>query len=76
MELEEHAAEYEASLYRVQECLKAYPELEVKILPGSTHTAELAAQALGTTPGQIAKTLCFLADVEPILICSLPVIEK
>ena len=37
-------------------------------MPGSTHTAELAAQALGTTPGQIAKTLCFLADGKPILI--------
>ena len=62
MEMEEHAEEYEASLKRVQESLQAYPELEIKILPGSTHTAELAAQALGTTPGQIAKTLCFLAD--------------
>lgn len=37
-------------------------------MPGSTHTAELAAQALGTTPGQIAKPLCFLADGKPILI--------
>ena len=68
MEMEEHAEEYEASLKRVQESLQAYPELEIKILPGSTHTAELAAQALGTTPGQIAKTLCFLADGKPILI--------
>ena len=55
MEMEEHAEEYETSLKRVQESLQAYPELEIKILPGSTHTAELAAQALGTTPGQIAK---------------------
>lgn len=68
MEMEEHAEAYAASLKRVQESLQAYPELEVKILPGSTHTAELAAQALGTTPGQIAKTLCFLADGEPVLI--------
>jgi len=68
MEMEEHAEEYETSLKRVQESLQAYPELEIKILPGSTHTAELAAQALGTTPGQIAKTLCFLADGKPILI--------
>ena len=67
MEMEEHAEEYETSLKRVQESLQAYPELEIKILPGSTHTAELAAQALGTTPGQIAKTLCFLADGKPIL---------
>lgn len=64
MEMEEHAEEYEASLKRVQESLQAYPELKIKILPGSTHTAELAAQALGTTPGQIAKTLCFLADFD------------
>lgn len=68
MEMEEHAEEYETSLKRVQESLQAYPELEIKILPGSTHTAELAAQALGTAPGQIAKTLCFLADGKPILI--------
>ena len=57
MEMEEHAEEYETSLKRVQESLQAYPELEIKILPGSTHTAE-----------QIAKTLCFLADGKPILI--------
>ena len=56
MEMEEHAEEYEASLKRVQESLQAYPELKIKILPGST------------TPGQIAKTLCFLADGKPILI--------
>ncbi len=68
MDFEEHAENYAASLQRVQESLKVYPELEVKILPGSTHTAELAALALGTTPGQIAKTLCFLADEEPVLI--------
>ena len=41
MEMEEHAEEYETSLKRVQESLQAYPELEIKILPGSTHTAEL-----------------------------------
>lgn len=64
----ENEEEYAASLQRVKESLKDYSELEVKILPNSTHTAELAAQALGTTPGQIAKTLCFLADEEPILV--------
>ena len=37
MEMEEHAEEYETSLKRVQESLQAYPELEIKILPGSTH---------------------------------------
>ena len=44
MEMEKHAEEYETSLKRVQESLQAYPELEIKILPGSTHTAELAAR--------------------------------
>ena len=34
MEMEEHAEEYETSLKRVQESLQAYPELEIKILPG------------------------------------------
>ncbi len=34
----------------------------------STATVELAAQALGTEPGAIAKTLSFIVDDEPILI--------
>ena len=56
------------SYNRVKESLKAYPDLKIKILPDDTSTAELAAQAIGTLPGQIAKTLCFLADGEPVLI--------
>ena len=34
----------------------------------STATVELAAQALGTEPGAIAKTLSFVVDDQPILI--------
>lgn len=56
------------SYNRVKESLKPYDNLEIKLLPDDTSTAELAAQALGTEPGQIAKTLCFLADGEPVLI--------
>lgn len=60
--------EFTLSYERVKASLEKYSELEIKLLPADTSTAELAAQALGTTPGQIAKTLCFLADGEPILI--------
>lgn len=35
--------------------------------PAGTRTAEDAARALGTTPGQIVKSLVFLADGRPIL---------
>lgn len=34
----------------------------------STATVELAAQAVGVQPGQIAKTLSFLVDGQPILV--------
>ena len=50
MEMEEHAEEYETSLKRVQESLQAYPELEIKILPGSTHTAESVSYTHLTLP--------------------------
>ena len=56
------------SYNRVKESLEPYDNLQIKLLPDDTSTAELAAQALGTEPGQIAKTLCFLADGEPVLI--------
>ena len=56
------------SYNRVKESLEPYDNLEIKLLPDDTSTAELAAKALGTEPGQIAKTLCFLADGEPVLI--------
>jgi len=34
----------------------------------STETSELAARALGVTPAQIAKSLVFLADEQPLLV--------
>ena len=60
--------DYEESYKRVKESLKAYSNLKIKLLPDDTSTAELAALALGTQPGQIAKTLCLLADGNPVLI--------
>lgn len=60
--------DFAESYNRVKKSLQAYPNLEIKLLPDDTSTAELAAQAIGTLPGQIAKTLCFLADGEPVLI--------
>ncbi len=40
---------------------------EIAEFPAGTRTAEDAARALGTTPGQIVKSLVFLADGRPIL---------
>ena len=40
----------------------------VKHFELSSATVELAAQAVGTAPAQIAKTLSFLVDEQPILI--------
>ena len=60
--------DFTESYLRVKKSLEIYPQLEIKLLPDDTSTAELAALALGTTPGQIAKTLCFLADGSPVLI--------
>ena len=55
-------------LARVKQFLSRYPDLEIILFDSSTHTSELAAQALGVTPAQIAKTLCFLADGRPVLL--------
>ncbi len=55
-------------LERVKKFLSNYPDLEIILFDSSTHTSELAAQALGVTPAQIAKTLCFLADGRPVLL--------
>lgn len=38
------------------------------LLTHSSATVELAAEALGTVPAQIAKTLSFLVDGKPVLI--------
>src|SRR5918911_2403763 len=43
-------------------------DVEVKTLDQPTRTVPEAAAALGVEPGQIAKSLVFLADGEPIVI--------
>ena len=54
---------------RVAEALRARGEtLEVREFPHSTRTAEEAAAAIGTTVGQIVKSLVFLADGRPVLV--------
>lgn len=55
-------------LERVKESLRPFPDLQIVLFDASTHTSELAAQALGVTPAQIAKSLVFLADGQPLLI--------
>lgn len=53
------------------EKVKAFFEdtgLKVIELPESSATVQLAAEALGTEPDEIAKTLSFLIDDQPILI--------
>lgn len=54
-------------LKRVQTVVGQFPDLKVILFDSSTHTSELAAQALGVTPGQIAKTLVFIAEGQPLL---------
>lgn len=57
-----------ASAARVVEALRAVGvSTEVKEFAESTHTAEEAAAAIGTTVGQIVKSLVFLAVESPIL---------
>lgn len=54
---------------RVQDALAAAgSSAEVRELPESAHTAEEAAAALDVDVAQIAKTLVFVADGEPVLI--------
>lgn len=55
-------------LERVKKFLSQFPDLEIILFDQSTHTADLAAQALGVLPAQIAKTLVFLADAAPLLV--------
>lgn len=53
---------------RVQDALIAVgSSAEVRELPDSAHTVAEAAAALGVAPGQIAKSLVFVADGEPVL---------
>jgi prolyl-tRNA editing enzyme YbaK/EbsC (Cys-tRNA(Pro) deacylase) len=54
---------------RVQAALEAAGlDITVVRLEKSARTAQLAAEALGTTLGSIVKSLVFLADGEPILV--------
>ncbi|HMM20345.1 MAG TPA: YbaK/EbsC family protein [Selenomonadales bacterium] len=55
-------------LERVQQFIRSYPDLKIVLFDSSTHTSELAAQAVGVTVAQIAKTLVFLADGQPVLV--------
>jgi prolyl-tRNA editing enzyme YbaK/EbsC (Cys-tRNA(Pro) deacylase) len=43
-------------------------DVEVRTLPDSARTAELAATALGVEVGEIVKSLVFLRDGEPVLV--------
>jgi prolyl-tRNA editing enzyme YbaK/EbsC (Cys-tRNA(Pro) deacylase) len=54
---------------RVQAALEAAGlTIEVVKLSDSAHTAQLAAEAIGTELGSIVKSLVFLADGEPVLV--------
>lgn len=53
---------------RVQEALRAAgSEAQVRELPDSTRTSAEAAAAIGVEVGQIAKSLVFVVDGEPIV---------
>ena len=41
---------------------------QVRVLPDAVHTAVAAAEALGVTVGQIANSLIFDADGQPLLV--------
>ena len=57
------------SLERAKAYLKEYKmEDQIREFPVSSATVELAAEALHTEAGRIAKTLSFLADGEAVLI--------
>ncbi|HLZ20849.1 MAG TPA: YbaK/EbsC family protein [Ktedonobacterales bacterium] len=57
-----------ASVARVVEALQgAGLDVEIKEFAESTRTAEEAASAVGSTVGQIVKSLVFLAGEDPIL---------
>src|SRR5688500_6094760 len=43
-------------------------DVELKTLPGSTATVGEAAAAIGCDPGQIAKSIVFVMDGEPVLV--------
>lgn len=45
-------------------------DARIQELPDSTRTAEQAAQAVGMTVGQIVKSLVFMTDDGPLLVCA------
>ena len=54
---------------RVREHLARFPyRIEIMEFEESTHTAELAARAVGVGVGQIAKSLLFVADGRPVMV--------
>ncbi len=57
-----------AALERVKKAIAPYPDLKIILFDESTHTSELAAQAVGVEVAQIAKTLVFLADGKAVLV--------
>lgn len=57
-----------AALEKVKRALESYPDLQIILFDQSTHTCELAAAAVGVKVAQIAKTLMFLADGNPVLV--------
>lgn len=57
-----------AALERVKKAIAPYPDLKIFLFDESTHTSELAAQAVGVEVAQIAKTLVFLADGRAVLV--------
>ena len=56
------------ALEKVKQALEPYPDLQIILFDESTHTSELAAAAVGVEVAQIAKTLMFLADGNPVLV--------
>jgi prolyl-tRNA editing enzyme YbaK/EbsC (Cys-tRNA(Pro) deacylase) len=58
-----------ANVARVQQALAAAgSNAQVQELPDSTRTSVEAANALGVAVGQIAKSLLFLADKNPVMV--------
>lgn len=58
-----------SAVERVAEALRAKGvRSEIRELPRSTRTAEEAAAAIGSTVGQIVKSLVFLVDGRPVLV--------
>lgn len=60
-----------SAVERVQKALSEIGmEASIDELPDSTRTAQEAAQAVGLTVGQIVKSLVFMNDDEPVLVCA------